>query len=144
MKKNKVILRTTKTSSMRKMKTNRMRKTMRLFSLGHKRSEESTHITIMRPPNMVGGVKRAWRVLMCCTSWSRKTGDAHMMLRWKRCFWNVPFGTLLIASEEVKKINVAGTAVGDLVDVQGGVVQPAWWESDDESTSSEHLTLERV
>ena len=42
-----------------------------------------------------------------------------------------------------KKFNVAGTVVGELVDVQGGVVQPGW-ESDDESTSSEHRTLEGV
>ena len=42
------------------------------------------------------------------------------------------------------KFNVAGTGVEELVDVQGGIVQPAW-ESDDESTtSSEHRTLERV
>ena len=33
------------------------------------------------------------------------------------------------------KSNVAATVVGELVDVRGGVVQPAW-ESDDESTSS--------
>ena len=32
------------------------------------------------------------------------------------------------------KSNVAATVVGELVDVRGGVVQPAW-ESDDESTS---------
>ena len=49
---------------------------------------------------MVGGVIRAWRALMSSTSWSRKTGDAHGLLRWKSSFWNAPFGTLLIASEE--------------------------------------------
>ena len=61
-------MRTTKTSSMRKMKTktNTKRKTMRVFSLGHeerkpepRRSEESTYVTIKGPPNMVGGVIRA-------------------------------------------------------------------------------------
>ena len=41
------------------------------------------------------------------------------------------------------KSNVAATVVGELVDARGGVVQPVW-ESDDESTSSEHCTLERV
>ena len=105
MEKNKVILRTTKTSSMRKMKTktNRTRKTMRVFSLGHEeRKPESTHVTIMEPPNMVDGVISAWRALMSSTSWSRKTGYAHGLLRWKSSFWNVPFGTLLIASKEVK------------------------------------------
>jgi|GWRWMinimDraft_12_1066020.scaffolds.fasta_scaffold37799_1 hypothetical protein len=72
---------------------------------------------------------------------SRKTVTAQGLLRWKRCFWNVPFRTLLTASEEEQ--NVAATVVGELVDARGGVVQPVW-ESDDESTSSEHCTLERV
>ena len=53
----------------------------------------------------------------------------------------MPFRTLLTASEEEQ--NVAATVVGELVDARGGVVQPVW-ESDDESTSSEHCTLERV
>jgi hypothetical protein len=36
-----------------------------------RRSEESTQFTIMGLPSTVGGVKRAWRTLMSCTSWSR-------------------------------------------------------------------------
>jgi hypothetical protein len=44
------------------------------------------------------------------------------------------------SKQRSKKINVAGTADGEWVDVQQGVVQPAW-ESDDESSCMPTCTI---
>jgi hypothetical protein len=96
---------------MRKTKTtNSVKKAKRLLNLCQekrkpqpRRSEESSQFTIMGPPNKVGGVMRAQRDLLSCTSWSRPTGNAHRPAATENKFLEYSRYYGLIASEEVKQ-----------------------------------------